>query len=48
MNTESFSLNNAYLGLQKQMEQESRQFTLVSNIMKTRNDTAKASINNIR
>lgn len=48
MNSESFSLNYAYVGLQKEMEQESRQFNLVSNIMKTRHDTAKASINNIR
>jgi len=48
MNNESFSLNYAYVGLQKEMEQESRQFNLVSNIMKTRHDTAKASINNIR
>jgi hypothetical protein len=42
------SFNLQYLGLQKQMQDESRRFTLVSNIMKTKNDTAKNSINNIR
>jgi hypothetical protein len=30
------------------MQQENRQFTLVSNIMKTKHDTAKSAINNIR
>ncbi len=48
MSNESFALNYAYVGLQKEMEQESRQFNLLSNIMKSRHDTAKASINNIR
>ena len=45
MNT-SFSLQ--YLQLQQDMQQENRQFTLVSNIMKVKHDTAKTAINNIR
>ena len=42
------SFNLQYLQLQQQMQQENRQFTLVSNIMKTKHDTAKAAINNVR
>ena len=30
------------------MQADNRQFTLLSNIMKTKHDTAKAAINNIR
>jgi hypothetical protein len=44
----SQSFNMQYLGLQQQMQNENRQFTLVSNIMKTKHDTAKNSIDNIR
>ena len=42
------SFNMQYLGLQQQMQDESRQFTLLSNIMKTKHDTAKNSISNLR
>jgi hypothetical protein len=42
------SFNMQYLGLQQQMQDESRRFTLVSNIMKTKHDTAKNSISNLR
>jgi septal ring factor EnvC (AmiA/AmiB activator) len=44
----SQSFNIQYLDLQKQMQDENRRYTLVSNIMKTKHDTAKAAINNIR
>ncbi|MCK4816295.1 hypothetical protein KA005_11045 [bacterium] len=42
------SFNLQYLNLQNQMQYENRQFTMVSNIMKTKHDTAKNTINNIR
>jgi arginine decarboxylase-like protein len=42
------SFNLQYLALQENMQNESRQFTMVSNIMKTKHDTAKNSINNLR
>ncbi len=42
------SFNLQYLQLQNQMQNENRQFTMVSNIMKTKHDTVKNSINNIR
>jgi hypothetical protein len=42
------SFNLQYLQLQSRMEQENRQFTTVSNVMKTRHDTVKNSISNIR
>jgi len=42
------SFNLQYLGLQQVMQDESRRFTLVSNIMKTKHDTAKNSISNLR
>jgi hypothetical protein len=44
----SQSFNVQYLDLQKQMQDENRRFTLVSNIMKTKHDTAKNAINNVR
>ena len=44
----SQSFNVQYLDLQKQMQDENRRYTLVSNIMKTKHDTAKNAINNIR
>jgi hypothetical protein len=37
-----------YLELIQKMQSENRQFTLMSNIMKNKHDTAKNSINNIR
>jgi hypothetical protein len=42
------SFNIQYLMLQQDMQTENRQFTLVSNIMKTKHDTAKNAINNVR
>lgn len=42
------SFNLQYLMLQQEMQQESQQFTTVSNVMKTKHDTAKDAINNIR
>ncbi len=42
----NFSLE--YLALQQDMQNQNRQFTLVSNIMKIKHDTAKAAINNLR
>ena len=40
--------NLEYLQLQQDMQAQNRQFTLVSNIMKVKHDTAKAAINNVR
>jgi hypothetical protein len=37
-----------YLQLQQDLQTELSQYTMLSNIMKTRHDTAKNSINNIR
>ena len=42
----SFSLQ--YLQLQEKMQSENRQFTTISNVMKTKHDTAKSAINNVR
>ena len=42
------SFNLQYLQLQSQMQNENRQFTMVSNIMKTKHDTVKNSISNVR
>jgi hypothetical protein len=42
------SFNMQYLGLQQEMQAENRAFTMLSNIMKTRHDTAKNVINNVR
>jgi hypothetical protein len=42
------SFNLQYLQLQQQMQADNRQFTLLSNIMKTKHDTAKNAINNVR
>ena len=42
------SFNLQYLGLQQNMQADNRQFTTLSNIMKTKHDTAKNSINNVR
>lgn len=42
------SFNLQYLQLQEKMQGENRSFTTVSNVMKTKHDTAKASINNVR
>jgi hypothetical protein len=42
------SFNLRYLMLQNLISEENRQFSLVSNIMKNKHDTARNSINNIR
>ena len=42
------SFNLQYLQLQQNMQADNRQFTTLSNIMKTKHDTAKNSINNVR
>ena len=42
------SFNLQYLQLQQKMQGQNRQFTMISNIMKVRHDTAKAAINNMR
>ena len=42
------SFNLQYLQLQEKMQSENRSFSTISNVMKTKHDTAKASINNVR
>ena len=42
------TFNLQYLKLQEDMQGQNRQFTLVSNIMKVKHDTAKSAINNVR
>ncbi len=42
------SFNLQYLGLQQKMQEENRKFTMISNIMKTKHDTARNAINNVR
>lgn len=42
----SFSMQ--YLQLQDKMQNENRQYTTISNVMKTKHDTAKSTINNVR
>lgn len=39
--------NLQFLKLQNSMQNENRQFTIVSNIMKTKHDTVKNTISNI-
>jgi hypothetical protein len=48
MQETQMSFNLQYLQLQSRMQNENRQFTAVSNIMKTKHDTVKNSISNIR
>lgn len=48
MNRESQAFSAMYLQMQSDMQQESRQFNAISNIIKVRHDSAKAAINNIR
>jgi len=42
------SFNLQFLALQEAMQKENRRFTMVSNVMKTKHDTAKNAINNVR
>ncbi len=44
---EAQSFNLQYLQLQENMQRESREFQAISNVMKTKHDSAKAAINNI-
>lgn len=48
MQETQMSFNLQYLQLQSQMQNANRQYTAVSNIMKTKHDTVKNSISNIR
>jgi translation elongation factor EF-1beta len=48
MQEAQMSFNLQYLQLQNSMQDESRQFTMVSNVMKTKNDTAKNAISNMK
>jgi len=46
--TMQLSFNQQYLALQSQMQAENRRYSAISNIMKTKHDTAKNSISNVR
>jgi hypothetical protein len=48
MQEDQMSFNLQYLQLQNAMQEDDRQFTAVSNIMKTKQDTARNAIANIR
>lgn len=48
MQETQMSFNLQYLQLQNQMQNENRQYMAVSNIMKTKHDTVKNTISNIR
>jgi hypothetical protein len=48
MQETQMSFNLQYLQLQSQMQNENRSYTAVSNVLKTKHDTVKNSINNIR
>ena len=42
------SFNLTYLNLQQSIQQDTRQFNMISNIMKTKHDAAKNALNNMR
>jgi hypothetical protein len=42
------SFNMQYLMLQQKMQDESRRYTMISNVIKTKHDTAKNAISNVR
>jgi hypothetical protein len=48
MQEAQMSFNLQYLQLQSQMQNENRSYTAISNIMKTKHDTVKNSISNVR
>ena len=48
MQETQMSFNLQYLQLQSQMQHENRSYTAISNIMKTKHDTIKNSISNVR
>jgi hypothetical protein len=47
MQQEAQAMNLQYLQLQERMQQESREFTTLSNVMRVKHDTARAAIANI-
>ena len=47
MQQEAQAMNLQYLQLQERMQQESREFTTLSNVMRVKHDTARAAISNI-
>jgi hypothetical protein len=48
MNRESQSFNLQMLALQEEVQQENRRFTMLTNVVRARHDTAKGAISNIR
>jgi hypothetical protein len=47
MQVEAQAMNLQYLQLQERMQQDSREFTTLSNVMRVKHDTARAAIGNI-
>jgi hypothetical protein len=47
LQAEAQAMNLQYLQLQERMQQESREFTALSNVMKVKHDSARAAIANI-
>jgi hypothetical protein len=47
MQQEAQAMNLQYLQLQERMQQESREFTTISNVMRVKHDTARSAIGNI-
>ena len=47
MQKQSQAFNLQYLELQNKVQEDNRQFSTLSNLMKVRHDTAKAAINNM-
>ena len=47
MQQEAQAMNLQYLQLQERMQQESREFTTLSNVMRVKHDTARSAISNI-
>jgi hypothetical protein len=47
-NDDTYQQGQMLLAVQKAMQDESRQYNAVSNIMKVRHESAKAAVNNIR
>ena len=48
MTEQQISFNLQYLQMQNAMQNETRTYTAISNIMKTKHDTVKNSISNVR
>jgi hypothetical protein len=48
MQRESQAFNLQLLALQEDVQQENRRFSMVSNVLRARHDTAKAAISNVR